>query len=138
MYDYDIDKEYDQWLQQQADYLRDRAFDKLDINNLVEELEALVRGEKSAVNNLAINILAHLTYFEFWVEESISKNHWRGEIVNFRYQLKDKLTTNLKNHLIVNWSDLLKKAERLVYAKTGQRFPVNYTIDQVLDDDYLL
>lgn len=133
---YDIDKDYDLWLEEQAKYLRNRTFEKLDINNLVEELEALVRGEKSAVRNLAINILIHLTYCEYWTEQSISKNHWKSEIASFRDQLNDKLTTNLKNQLIQNWDELIQKARRRVYLKIGKEFPVDYTIDQVLDEDF--
>jgi len=45
---YDIDLDYDLWLQEQADKLRSHSFTDLDIDNLVEELESLVRGEKSA------------------------------------------------------------------------------------------
>jgi len=48
-----IDTEYDSWLLEQAQLLRDRNFEHLDIDNLVEELEALVRGEKSSVEQFA-------------------------------------------------------------------------------------
>ncbi|MDJ0533376.1 MAG: DUF29 family protein [Xenococcaceae cyanobacterium MO_207.B15] len=40
---YDIDRNYDLWLQQQADLLRQGDFAALDVDNLVEELEALIR-----------------------------------------------------------------------------------------------
>ena len=56
---YDIDKDYDLWLQEQANLLRSHSFAELDVNNLVEELEALVRGEKSAVESFAYQILLH-------------------------------------------------------------------------------
>ena len=46
---YDIDRDYDLWLQQQAELLRKGNFAALDVENLIEELEALVRGEKSAL-----------------------------------------------------------------------------------------
>ena len=38
----DIDTEYDAWLSEQSQLLRDRTFEKLDIENLIEELESLV------------------------------------------------------------------------------------------------
>ncbi len=56
---YDIDRDYDLWLQEQANKLKSHAFDELDLNNLVEELEALVRREKSAVESFAYQILLH-------------------------------------------------------------------------------
>ena len=49
MLKHNIDTEYDSWLLEQAQLLRDRNFQHLDIDNLVEEIEALVRGEKSSV-----------------------------------------------------------------------------------------
>lgn len=134
---YDIDKEYDSWLQEQIDHLRARHFEKLDINNLIEELEALVRGEKAAVESLTINILSHLTYCQYWQEQSISKNHWRAEIAAFRFQLNNKLSTNLKNHLANNWDELKRKAAKIVRLKTGLSFPINYSVEQLLDEDYL-
>ena len=35
---YDIDQDYNLWLQEQANLLRSRSFDELDLNNLIEEL----------------------------------------------------------------------------------------------------
>ncbi len=63
---YDIDRDYDLWLQHQADLLRQGDFAALDVENLIEELEALVRGEKSAVETLTINIMTHLLYCQYW------------------------------------------------------------------------
>ena len=57
---YDIDQDYDLWLQEQANLLRLHSFDELDINNLIEELEALVRGEKSTVESFAYQNLSKL------------------------------------------------------------------------------
>ena len=54
MLKHDINTEYDSWLLEQAQLLRDRDFQHLDIDNLVEELEALVRGEKSSVEQFAL------------------------------------------------------------------------------------
>ncbi|MDJ0579723.1 DUF29 family protein [Crocosphaera sp.] len=43
---YNIYTEYDSWLLEQAQLLRDRDFQHLDIDNLVEEIEILVGKEK--------------------------------------------------------------------------------------------
>ncbi len=60
MLKHNIDTEYDSWLLEQAQLLRDRDFQHLDIDNLVEEIEALVRGEKSSVEQFAYLIMLHL------------------------------------------------------------------------------
>ena len=57
MLKHNIDAEYDSWLLNQAQLLRDRNFQDLDIDNLIEELEALVRGEKSSVEQFAYLIM---------------------------------------------------------------------------------
>ncbi|MFP4338419.1 MAG: DUF29 domain-containing protein, partial [Halothece sp.] len=161
----DIDKDYDLWLQQQAKFLEKRQFESLDIDHLVEELEALVRAEKSAVESLTINIMVHLLYCQYWetqeiilfstplnpsfaplskggwgdlkvapiVQNSITKNHWRGEIVNFRAQLESKLTTNLKKHLQTRWEYLYGKAKKISSLKSEIKMPeVSYSLEQVL------
>lgn len=119
-------KEYDVWLQEQADFLRARAFDKLDIDNLIEELEGLVRGEKAAVESLAYQIILHLLLIDYWREESErNRNHWRSEIINFQFQLQNKLTTNLTQHLSARLPSIYAKALKGAKLKTGlgARFP---------------
>jgi len=135
---YDIDQEYDLWLQQQADLLRKGKFEALDVDHLVEELEALVRGEKSAVASLAINIMVHLLYCQYWMSQEMTKNHWRGELVNFRAQLESKLTTNLKNYLQTRLEYLYGKAKKIAELNSGIKMPdQSYSLEQVLDDDFL-
>jgi hypothetical protein len=117
---YDIDKDYDRWLQEQADLLRDRAFDRLDIDHLIEELEDLVRGEKAAVKNLTRQIIIHQLYVDYWQEEvERNGNHWKAEIVNFQAQLNDKMTTNFKNFLEENLDSIYAEAKKSVQLKTG-------------------
>ena len=70
MLKHNIDTEYDSWLLEQAQLLRDRDFQHLDIDNLVEEIEALVRGEKSSVEQFAYLIMLHLLLIEYWYEQS--------------------------------------------------------------------
>ncbi|MGL5806902.1 MAG: DUF29 domain-containing protein [Xenococcaceae cyanobacterium] len=134
---YDIDAEYDSWLQQQADLLRDRRFEELDVKNLIEELEALVRGEKSAVESLTINILVHLLYCQYWQAERINIPHWQAAILNFRTQLQSKLTTNLKNHLNDRLEYLYGKAKKIAELKSGITMQeVGYSLQEVLDDEF--
>jgi hypothetical protein len=136
---YDIDKEYDSWLQEQANYLRDRNFDKLDVINLIEELEALVRGEKSAVESLTYQIILHLLLIDYWHEESEwNRRHWRSEINSFQFQLNNKLTANLTTHLSNRLNIIYAKARKNAISKTGlkDRFPqqLPYPLATILGD----
>ena len=123
-----IDVEYDRWLESQIEALRSHDFNNLDLNNLIEELEALVRGEKSAVESLVYQILLHFLLIDYWHEESEwNRNHWRSEINNFQFQLNNKLTTNLTKHLIDRLEVIYPKARKGAQLKTGlnDRFPEN-------------
>ena len=152
----DIDSEYDLWLQEQAQLLReiqqcqslserDLYVKKLDIENLIEELETLVRGETSAVESLTYQILLHLLLIDYWHEESEwNRDHWASEITGFRLQLKNKLTTNLKNHVLKRFDFLYQKAHQAAINKTkssirDERFPIEpvYGFDNIIDDNFL-
>lgn len=137
---YDIDQDYDLWLQEQANLLRSHSFDELDINNLIEELEALVRGEKSAVESFAYQILLHLLLIDYWQEESErNRNHSKAEVSSFQFQLSNKTTTNLINYLHQRLPKLYTRAKKTATLKTGlkQRFPENcpYTLEDILGEE---
>jgi hypothetical protein len=141
-HNHNIDTEYDSWLLEQAQLLRDRNFEHLDIDNLVEELEALVRGEKSSVEQFTYLIMLHLLLIEYWHEQSDwNRNHWEAEITGFRLQLNNKLTTNLRNHLAERLDFLYGKAYQAAVKKTKSsikedRFPSErkYSLIDILHD----
>ena len=128
---HDIDTEYDSWLLEQAQLLRDRDFQHLDIDNLVEEIEALVRGEKSSVEQFAYLIMLHLLLIEYWYEQSEwNRNDWEAEITGFRLQLNNKLTTNLRNHLAQRLDFLYGKAYQAAVKKTKSSINGDRCLDE--------
>ena len=134
-----IKVEYDRWLTEQIQHLKKHEFQALDLENLVEELEALGRAEKSAVKSLAYQILIHMLLIDYWDEESVyNKHHWQAEVNAFKYQLEDKLTTNYKLFLADNLDKIYRKARRDAILKSNKlcnRFPQTcpYTIEQVCE-----
>ena len=139
----DIDREYDSWLIEQIELLKQRNFKDLDIDNLIEELETLVRREKSSVEQFAYLIMLYLLLVEYWYEESeCNRNHWESEIVGFRLQLNNKLTTNLYNHLEKRLDFLYNKAVIAAIKKTKSSCPENrfpkerkYSLSDILKDE---
>lgn len=129
---------YDLWLEEQIDHLRKNEYSSIDVDNLILELEALGRAEKSAVKSLVYQILLHMLLIDFWHEESkYNKNHWLAEIDAFRLQLEDRLTTNLTNLAKDNLPRLYAKARLNAIRKsnvTEDRYPQNcpYTIDEII------
>jgi Domain of unknown function DUF29 len=137
---YDIDAHL--WLLETIELLKQKKFNELDLENLIEELESLTRKDKNTVKSLLEQIIRHLLLLQYWSEESdITSHHWSAEIYSFRNQLKDELTTNLKKYLQEERLNIYQKALGYVQRKT--KFKVNfptecpYTLEQLLDENYL-
>ena len=133
--------EYDRWLEEQIKLLNQRKFEHLDVVNLIEELKALGRAEKSAVKSLVYQIILHLLLIDYWKEESeYSRNHWLAEVNAFQLQLEDKLTTNLSIFVKDNLPRLYAKAKKNAVRKSrlsANRFPVScpYTLEDIQNRD---
>ena len=134
------DTDHDIWLYQQIEILHEGDLEKLDVPHLIEELEALVRGEKSAIENFAYQIILHLLLIDYWSEESLwNRRHWRSEVDNFQFQLNNRLTKNLKTHLVSRFDYIYSRARKGAVDKTGlpNRFPETnpYDLSQILGDE---
>jgi hypothetical protein len=131
------DSDYDRWLNEMVRLLKNRQLDRVDYENLIEELEALGRSERSAVKSLLLQIIIHLMLYQFWqLERERNANHWAGEIITFRVQLEDKLTNNLRNYLAEELPLIYQNARLITQKKTNlDSLPVEcpYSLEQLLD-----
>ncbi len=133
---YEIDNE--QWLVATIKLLKEKRLEELDLENLIEELELLGRRDKLAVESLLEQVIRHLLLLQYWHSEAQSNaNHWQAEIMSFRTQLQEYLTSNLRNHLNDNLLKVYQKALKYVQQKTGFSvdFPQDcpYRLEQLLD-----
>ncbi len=136
---YEIDDHL--WLLETIDLLKQKKLDELDLENLIEELEALGRSDKTTVASFLEQIIRHLLLLQYWQEEyDRNSSHWEAEIFSFRKQLNRKLTTNLRNYLLEKLDFIYQDAFEYVKKKTKDKvdFPEKcpYTLDQLLDQDY--
>ena len=136
---YEIDDS--QWLEETVEILKNRQFNDLDLDNLIEELEDLGREKKNAVASLLEQVIRHLLLLQYWREEKeYNSTHWQGEIYTFRVQLRRKLTTNLRNYLEAELNNIYQDALGFVKIKTQNKvqFPSEcpYTLKQLLDKEW--
>lgn len=127
-----------EWLESTIKLLKNRQFNALDLDNLIEELEDLGGEKRNTVVSLLNQIIRHLLLLEYWKNEAErNTNHWRSEIYSFRDQLDQRLTTNLRKYLQEHLHFIYKRALGFVKEKTGNsaNFPTEcpYTLDQLLD-----
>ncbi len=130
------------WLEQQAELLRERRFDELDLANLVEEIEAMARRDKKAIKNNLVVLLTHLLKHEFQPEQRSSS--WRGSIVEHRQRLRDDFeeSPSLRPHAAEVFARAYADARERASAETGlplRSFPKSspYTLEQTLDPKFL-
>ncbi len=128
------------WIIETVKLLKEKRFDELDLENLIEELDELGQERKNQVKSLLKQIIIHLLLLEYWHNEyERNYRHWQGEILNFRDQLNDRMTTNFHNYLNENLSVIYKKARKYVAVKSGlETLPKEcpYTLAELLDEDW--
>ncbi|BBH38620.1 MAG: DUF29 domain-containing protein [Microcystis aeruginosa LG13-03] len=134
------EREYDRWLSETIELLKNRQFDRVDYEHLIEELAAWGRSEKTTVKSLILSIIIQLLLYQFWTtEREINSNHWAAEIITFRVQLEDKLTTNLSKFLELELDNIYENARLIAEKKTGlKNLPIicPYSLTQILEKQW--
>jgi len=135
---YEIDDNL--WLEKTINLLEEKKFNKIDLENLIEELKNLGKRDKLAVASLLEQIIRHILLLTYWQSEyQRNYRHWLAEIKSFRKQLNKGLTTNLKNYLETNLPEIYQDAINYVQIKSDLYiFPLQcpYTLDQLLNEDW--
>jgi Domain of unknown function DUF29 len=80
------------WTQQQAEMLRSGQVEKLDIENLIEEIESLGKQQLQELRNRLVVLLGHLLKW-YYQPEARSKS-WVGTIREQRQQVQRHLKEN--------------------------------------------
>ncbi len=137
---YEIDDH--QWLLETINLLKQKNFHELDLDNLIEELEYLARKDKAKVKSLLEQLIIHILLLEYWTNEyERNKNHWQCEVLAFRNQLEDRLTTNLRNYLLEEMNNIYQRALKQVQIKTNYQvnFPAKspYSFEKLLSENFL-
>jgi Domain of unknown function DUF29 len=83
------------WTEGQAELLRKRQFEALDLENLIEEVEALGRAEKNSVLNNATVIIERLLKLQYSPAQE-PRNVWRASVREHRRRLRRDLTPRLR------------------------------------------
>jgi hypothetical protein len=80
------------WLQAQAELLRERRFDELDVEHLVEEVEGVGKSEFQALTSALRLILLHMMKWDYQPE--LRSRSWRTTIHTQRKAVAKRLIQN--------------------------------------------
>jgi Domain of unknown function DUF29 len=134
------DEDFYVWTEEQATLLRERRFEALDLANLIEEVEALGRSEKSKVLNGASVIIEHLLKLQHSPAQE-PRNAWRASVREHRRRLRRDLTPRLRQILgPVLYAEIRADTAALLRDHgenaTADALPENcpYTVDQITGD----
>ena len=103
------DEDFYVWAQNQAELLRDKRFDELDLANLIEEVQDLGGALERSVRSRARIIMEHLLKLQHSPAQD-PRLGWRATVRTQRSELLNDLTPSLRRHLADNLPDLYERA----------------------------
>ena len=99
------------WAERQADLLRARRFDELDLDNLVEEVEDLGGALKRSVRSRVRTVIEHLLKLQH-SPAAEPRLGWRETVRTPRDDLIDDLTPSLRREVEGELAQLYARARR--------------------------
>jgi hypothetical protein len=136
------DNDYLQWLENIVNCLKNKDFDHLDLENLIEEIETLGRSEKRELESRLTVLLMHLLKYKY--QPSKRSNSWLFTIREQRLRILKafKDSPSLKNYFQNIFSEIYSDARALASDETGltiDTFPENspFNIELILNFDWL-
>lgn len=137
------EQDYQQWLEETVKLLRDRSFEKLDLEHLIEEIEDMGKSSKREVFNRLVVLLIHLLKYQY---QSVKKSRsWLLTINEQRRQLfilfKDSPSLQ-KSYLPTIFDESYQMASKLASKETNlplATFPKTcpFSETEILDFDFL-
>jgi Domain of unknown function DUF29 len=137
------DDDFYVWTQRQAELLRARRYDELDLEHLIEEVEDLGGAAKKSVRSRARTIIEHLLKLQHSPAVD-PRPGWRDTVRTQRDDLLDDLTPTLRRELDEELEELYARARGRASASMrdhGEHAAADalpetcpYTADQITGD----
>lgn len=131
------------WSREQAELLRERRFDELDLEHLIEEVEDLGGSQKRSVRSHTRRIMEHLLKLEYSPAQD-PRLGWRETVRAQRSELQNDLTPTLRRELGHELPDLYSRARQNTEASlrdhgedaAADALPAScpYALDQITGD----
>ncbi len=136
------DEDFALWSAEQAALLREGRLDRLDRENLAEEIESLGRSEESEIESRLNVLLLHLLKWRF--QPGQHSNSWKATLLEQRRRIARRIrqSPSLRDHPASVLDEEYEVARLAAAGETGlalEVFPAAcpFTIDQILDPGFL-
>jgi hypothetical protein len=135
------EQDFNQWLEITANLLRQKSFNELDMENLIEEIEAMGKSQKRELESGIIILIMHLLKWKYQPQNKTRS--WLNTINEQRLQLQLLLKYNpsLKSLTNLITSESYQKAVKIAVKETKldlRNFPRDnpFTLEQIFDEDF--
>lgn len=146
------EKDFQIWIDATIQHLKNRQFESLDIEHLIEELNGLGKSEQNALKSNLMILLAHLlkVKVQFDAHDTMKISSYNS-IMEHRQQVLSSLedTPSLKGFLAEAIDKAYPQAYKLAikegkFAALGVRIPdvseypnvCPFSVEQILDEDF--
>jgi hypothetical protein len=132
------DTDYVAWLEDQVAHLRAGRLSALDVENVAEELESLMRKERRQLRNRLEVLIAHLLKWDH--QPAQRSNRWRASVAEQRARIRRLLqdSPSLKSSVAESAREVYADAVEQAAIETGlneavlpQTLP--YTVEQIFE-----
>jgi len=129
------------WLEEQALALKERRSAALDWDNLVEEIEGLVRSDRRALKSFLQNALVHMLELAYWATEwERNQRQWRVHLINARDGIANIIedSPSLTNYLAEIFEATYERARREGETLIGHELPEKcpWTLEQIRNHSF--
>lgn len=129
--------DFNRWIEETAQSLKDGNFQALDLTNLIEEIESIGRNNKREIKSRLIVLLMHLLKCKY--QSKKQSRSWIATINTQRNEIELVIedSPSLRPYLIANIADCYKKARLDAATETKlplKTFPLEcpFTQEQIL------
>lgn len=136
------EQDFHQWLMTTVQLLRDKSFEQIDLDNLIEELEAMGRSDRNILRSNLRLLLMHLLNYKY--QPSLRSQTWESTLIEHRLRIIDVFadSPSLKQYVDEVFEQSYDYARKLASSKTKlpvETFPVvcPFTMEEIFDLNYL-
>ena len=135
------DKDFNLWIERESKYLRNGNTEKLDLENILEEIEALGKRDRRALESQIVRLLHHLLK---WVKRPERRgSSWQLTIINSRDEISKLLedSPSLEKKIESLFEKCYTSAVKNAMVETGLKkkdFPKesSWSLREILEEDF--
>ena len=134
--------DFNAWIDQTAQLLRDRHWHEIDVEHLIEEIEDLGKSERRGITSQLTRLLLHLLKWQYQPQRR--SDSWLDSITDARTQIELAIedSPSLRDYPAEQLEESYQRARRQAAKQTTLNISVfpeecPYSLELVLDEDWL-